>query len=217
MEKATNAGGNFNRITPLYDALAFVVYGRKLQRAQMAWLNQIPANASILLVGGGTGWLLEQVLTCCHPKRVVFLEASEKMVARASRRMIQRGALGEVTFRVGNEASLDPEERFDVILTPFVLDLFTEHTLRAQVLPRLYNALKVSGLWLVTDFVKTNTWWQKGLLWAMIRFFRITAGIEAQQLADWQRLLAETGLTRQQQQHRVGGMVSTEVWENTWP
>ncbi|MBD2754332.1 class I SAM-dependent methyltransferase [Spirosoma validum] len=213
MKDNVNVGGNFNGIAPLYDTLAFVVFGRRLQQAQVVWLNQIPANAVVLIVGGGTGWLLEQVLERRKPKRVVYLEASAKMVARASRRMIRRAVLGSVDFRVGDETDLKPEEHFDAILTPFVLDLFTEQTLRSHFIPQLHNALKPNGLWLVTDFVQPHIWWQKALLWTMIRFFGITAGIEAQQLANWQQSLAEAGLVRQKQQQQVGGMVSTEVWE----
>ncbi|WP_332369452.1 hypothetical protein [Spirosoma telluris] len=55
--------------------------------------------------------------------------------------------------------------------------------------------------------------WQKALLWTMIRFFRLTAGIKVKRLADWQKLLAESGLSREKQQTQVGGMVSTEVWK----
>ena len=215
MRAKTNEGGNFNGITPLYDTLAFIVFGRKLRQAQLVWLDQIPANASILIVGGGTGWLLEQVLIRCQPKRIVYLDTSARMVARASRRIIRRAVLGSVDFRVGNETSLKPGEEFDVILTPFVLDLFTEQTLRSQLIPRLRNVLKSDGLWLVTDFIQTNVWWQKLLLWSMLRFFWITASIEVQHLVDWQRMLAETNLIRQNQQDRVGGMVSTEVWINS--
>lgn len=212
MGDQTSSRNNFNGIATLYDALAFVVFGRRLQQAQLVWLNQLPADASVLLVGGGTGWLLEQVLTRCRPKRVVYLEASEKMVAQASRRMIRRAVLGSVDFRVGDERSLNADEAFEVILTPFVLDLFTEPTLRSQLIPRLRSALKPGGLWLVTDFVNTSVWWQKALVWSMFRFFRITVNIEAQRLSDWQQLLAEAGLIRQKQQYRMAGMVSAEVW-----
>lgn len=204
--------GTFDWIAPVYDALAFIVFGRRLQRAQVVFLDQIPTGASILLVGGGTGWLLGQVLTRCKPERVVYLDASAQMVARASRRMIRNRVEGSVDFRVGDQTTLPVQERFDVILTPFILDLFTEQTLQNQFIPRLRSALKPNGLWLLTDFVNTNVWWQKGLLWSMIRFFRLTAGIDVRQLANWQRLLRELGLIRQKHQRQAGGLVSAEVW-----
>lgn len=211
-DRTRTGNGNFDWIAPVYDALAFCVFGRGLQRAQVVFLNQIPVGATILLVGGGTGWLLEQVLVQCQPRRVVYLEASAQMVARASRRMLRRGALGAVDFRVGDETSLTANECFDVILTPFVLDLFTEQTLQVHIIPPLKNALIAGGVWLVTDFVQPQMGWQKILLWTMIRFFRLTANIQTRQLANWRRALAEAGLVPQKDQPQVRGMVSAQVW-----
>ena len=213
MEPKPNAGGNFNWIAPVYDALAFIVFGRRLQQAQAVFLDTIPANASVLLVGGGTGWLLEEVLKTGQPRRILYLETSAQMLARASRRMVRHSVLGSVEFRVGDETSLKPDERFDVILTPFVLDLFSEKALQIHFIPQLLKVLKPGGLWLVTDFVQPPIGWQKALLWVMIRFFRLTAEIQIGHLANWQHVLAESGLARTEQKTQVGGMVSTEVWK----
>lgn len=207
-----NTGSGFDWIAPIYDALAFVVFGRRLQQAQLTFLNRIPHDATILLVGGGTGWLLEQVLTLCKPRRVLYLELSARMVAKASQRMVKNGVVGSVEFRVGDVCDLPTDEPFDILITPFLLDLFPESTLQTDVIPRLLRILKPTSLWLVTDFVTTNIWWQKALLWSMICFFRLTAGIKTEQLADWQRLLSETGLIRQESQPQVGGMVRAEIW-----
>ena len=212
MEQTPAGKPDFDWVAPFYDSLAFLVFGHRLKRAQVVFLNQIPANARILLVGGGTGWLLQQVLTQCQPNHVVYLEASAKMLALASKRVINHNVVGSVTFRVGDETSLKPEESFDVIITPFVLDLFTGKYLQKTLIPQLHGKLKPGGLWLVTDFVPFVTGWRKMLLWTMIRFFRLTAGMKIRQLADWQKLLAESGLQRIEQRAQVSGMVSTEVW-----
>lgn len=213
MGAKTNTGGNFDWIAPVYDTLAFIVFGHRLQQAQVVFLNRIPPTASVLIVGGGSGWLLEQILRKREPKQVVYLETSAQMLALASQRIVQKALVGSVDFRVGDETSLQPDERFDVILTPFVLDLFPETTLASSFIPRLRNGLETDGLWLVTDFVNPQIGWQNALLWTMIRFFRLTAGIKVKRLADWQKLLAESGLSREKQQTQVGGMVSTEVWK----
>ena len=99
-----------------------------------------------------------------------------------------------------------------MIITPFVLDLFTKTTLKNQIIPPLLNVLESTGLWLVTDFVRPPAWWQKVLLWGMIRFFRLTAGIEANQLVNWQQGLLETNLSLKERKSQVGGMVSAEIW-----
>ncbi|GAB3957635.1 hypothetical protein GCM10028805_50710 [Spirosoma harenae] len=213
MRRKTYSGENFDGIAPFYDALAWVVFGQKLQRAQLVWLDRISANVSILIVGGGTGWLLEQVLSRCRPKRVVYLETSSQMIAQASKRLLNQRITGSVDFRRGDWGTLMPDEHFDVILTPFVLDLYEEETLTTAFIPPLRNALKENGLWIITDFVQTNSWRQKAVLWVMIRFFRFVSSIEAKELADWQQCMKQAGFVLKQQSQQVGGMVSAEIWE----
>lgn len=202
---------NFDWIAPVYDGLARLVFGRRLQRAQLVWLHLIPQQATVLVVGGGTGWLLEQLLIQCKPKRVVYLDASARMVAKASRRVIQKRLLGTVDFRTGDVLELAEKECFDVVVLPFVLDLFAAPTLQ-QLIPRLKMGMQPGGIWLVTDFVNTTSVWQRLLLWGMIRFFRFTTGIEIEQLANWQALLSASGLVQQCNQAQVWGMVASDVW-----
>ncbi|RYC69433.1 class I SAM-dependent methyltransferase [Spirosoma sordidisoli] len=218
----------FDWIEPVYDILAKIVFGSRLQRAQLRFIDQIhrqqtsrePADSSVLsapvsvlLLGGGTGWLLQQILQRCQPVRVLYLEASGRMLARATRRILHQPFSIEVRFQTGDEQTIPADEQFDVIITPFVLDLFTRATLQHRMIPRLLEALRPGGIWLVTDFVPAQGWWQRVLLWSMIRFFRLTAGIEARQLPDWQLLMSQAGLVCRDRQSAVGGMVSAEVWE----
>lgn len=134
------------------------------------------------------------------------------MLARAGKRVINQNIAGSVTFRVGDETCLKPGESFDVIMTPFLLDLFAEKHLQSALIPALLSRLKPGGIWMATDFVPCVTGWRNMLLWTMIRFFRLTAGVKIRQLADWQQLLAQSGLQRSRQQAQVNGLVSTEVW-----
>ncbi|QJW90401.1 class I SAM-dependent methyltransferase [Spirosoma taeanense] len=219
MKSSPTTGTDFDWIAPVYDALTFLIFGRKLHQAQLVHLGQIKAGAHVLIVGGGTGRLLEAVLAhnpagSGQPplSRILYLESSGKMLARASQRMIRKAQSGTVEFRLGDQTTLRSDERFDVIMTPYVLDLFTESTLKNSLISRLRSALKPGGCWIVTDFVRTNVWWQQALVWAMIRFFRLTANIETRRLADWQRLLAEARLKLQTRERRVAGMVTAEVW-----
>lgn len=203
---------DFNRIAPVYDALKRLVFGQALERAQTVFLDRIPPGASVLIVGGGTGLLLEPLFITNPQNRIVYLEASARMLTRASRRILNHQLPGTVEFRLGDETTLQSGERFDVVITPFVLDLFTEETLQTRLLPRLRRALKPGGQWLVTDFVPPVGYGQKILIQSMIRFFRLTANIEACTLADWQKLMTETGLQRRERQSQVNGLVSAEVW-----
>ena len=202
---------HFDAVTPVYDALSRLVFGRRLERAQTVWLSQIQAGASVLVLGGGTGALLGPLLAR-QPGRLLFLEASRKMLARASQRMIREQLTGQVTFQHGTEQDLTATDSFDVIILPFVLDVFTESTVRERMLPTLLNALRPGGSLLLTDFVRTDRRWQRALIQVMIWFFRLTANLETRQLLDWQSIVAETRLSRAGQRPQVWGMVSAEWW-----
>lgn len=181
---------SFNFIAPIYDLLASLVFGRTLRLAQGALLSHLPQHASVLLLGGGSGWLLEQVLTQCQPTQVLYLDASKRMLALTRQRIRKHPQRKLVTLRHGTEATLLANEQFAIILTPFVLDLFPAETLNKQLVPRLYKVLAVNGYWLITDFVPTTVWWQRWLTSAMYLFFRLTAGVEARLLPNWPQLLS---------------------------
>jgi ubiquinone/menaquinone biosynthesis C-methylase UbiE len=202
---------HFDAVTPVYDALSRLVFGRRLEQAQTVWLSQIQAGASVLVLGGGTGALLGPLLAR-QPGRLLFLEASRQMLARASQRMIREQLTGQVTFQHGTEQDLTATDSFDVIILPFVLDVFTESTVRERMLPTLLNALRPGGSLLLTDFVRTDRRWQRALIQVMIWFFRLTANLETRQLLDWQSIVAETRLSRAGQRPQVWGMVSAEWW-----
>ncbi|QKZ13388.1 class I SAM-dependent methyltransferase [Spirosoma sp. KUDC1026] len=215
-----SVGGNFDGVAPLYDALSFLVFGRQLEQAQTAFLQpnarlSIPKGASVLVVGGGTGKILQPLLQNCQPDRVVYLDKSARMLARASQRMAETPLTGTVEFRLGDETALRSSERFDVLITPYLLDLFTETTLATQLLPKLGSVLAEGGYWLVTDFVRTGIWWHEALIWSMIRFFRFTAGIETRQLADWQKLMPAAGLRLKAFQSRMDGLISAELYRKS--
>ncbi|GAB3967163.1 hypothetical protein GCM10028806_08990 [Spirosoma terrae] len=205
----------FDWVAPIYDLLSSLVFGRKLQDAQTAFLSDIPDGASVLVVGGGTGQTLEKLSQLARPKHILFLDSSARMVSLATERMLNTPIFASIEFRVGDVMTLESPPSFDVVLTPFLLDLFNEATLRQQLIPTVLSVLKSDGLWLVTDFVRTPVWWQKALLWIMICFFRLTAGIGIKQLANWQQELSLAGLLRKRQASAVDGMVSTEVWQRT--
>ena len=187
---------SFNFVAPIYDLLASLVFGRTLRLAQVALLRHLPQHVSVLLLGGGSGWLLEQVLTQCQPTQVLYLDASERMLALTRHRIRKHPQREVVTLRHGTEATLSANEQFAIILTPFVLDLFPAEILNRQLVPRIHKALAVNGYWLITDFVPTTVWWHRWLTSAMYRFFRLTAGVEARQLPNWSQLLSNyTNLT----------------------
>lgn len=204
----------FDTIASTYDPLAQLVFGRSLQRAQVSLLDRLPNGGRWLILGGGTGWLLKQVLDRCAPDHVVYLEASGQMLTLSEKRVQHHPNRNRVAFRQGTEASLSERERFTVILTPFVLDLFSEPWLAERMIPRLLQHLTPGGFWLVTDFVPTNVWWQRALVRAMLLFFRWTAGLRTNRLPDWLPLIQKR-LPSVAQEAAVNGMVLSVLFSRS--
>ncbi len=211
--------GNFDRVAWCYDALAALVFGSSLRRAQRAALAGLPAGAPhVLVLGGGTGWVLGEVLRRRPRATVLYLEASGPMLARAAARLRRMGpdAAGQVEFRLGTEARLGPAEQFDTLVTFFVLDCFPLPAL-GPALARLAAARHPAAPWLLADFRQPRRAWQRALLGAMYGFFGAVAALRIRRLPDLHGALAGLGLRPAGQTFFFGGAVEGTVFRPTGP
>lgn len=206
--------GSFDFVAAFYDPLARLVFGSALQRAQQAALAYLPPGApSVLIVGGGTGWVLLETLKQRPAARILYLEASAVML-RKSQALMRRQApayVAQVEFRLGTEADLPPGAQFDALITFFLLDLFTLPDL-ALLLQRLQAASRPGATWLVADFCPPEVWWQRGLLTVMYTFFRLTANVKARHLPPWPEELARLRLIRVSQERFFSGMIEAAAF-----
>ena len=206
----------FDYVAAFYDPLARLVYGRALRRAQQAALDRglPPGHPRLLIIGGGSGWVLGEVLRRCPRARIVYLEASPRMLAR-SRAWLARHwpqAVGQVEFRLGTEESLSAGEQFDALLTFFFLDLFAPGRLR-RIVERLAAVRAPAGAWLLADFGPPRRWWHQLLLRLMYGFFGLTTGISARQRPPIEAELIRLGLRPTPAGQFFGGMVEASVWQ----
>jgi ubiquinone/menaquinone biosynthesis C-methylase UbiE len=172
---------NYDNSAWFYDRLSRLIYGRALVRAQIYLLQYIPAGSNILIAGGGTGWILEEI-SKLHPPdlKITYVEISAKMMALSRKRNV---GSNQVTYINKPVENMDGQNSYDVLITPFLFDNFTEQTLQT-VFSHLYKQLKAGGIWLNTDFRAAGKWWQSFLLQSMILFFRLICRIEAKKLPE---------------------------------
>ena len=52
---------SYNKLAFAYDFLKWVVFGNRLNQAAVVHLKYIKPNTRILVIGGGTGWILEHL------------------------------------------------------------------------------------------------------------------------------------------------------------
>ena len=201
----------FDRVASFYDPLARLVYSTALQDAQCWLLPYIPAGASVLIIGGGSGWLLQQVLQHSAPKYILYLEASANMLQKA--KQLNSGT-AIVEFRHGTDADLSPHDRFDVVITPFLLDLFPADRL-TQLMQRLHATLVPGGLWLFADFWAVEASppiWQKLLAKSMYLFFGFLSNVQARHLPDYGKHFSSFGLQELAHAEFYKGFVQAKVF-----
>jgi ubiquinone/menaquinone biosynthesis C-methylase UbiE len=202
----------FNKIAVVYDVLASIFFGRSIRKAQQCFLRELPHAGNILILGGGSGWILNAVMKTSPHCSVWYVEASDVMISKAKKYL---SMTGNIHFIHGTENSLSPDVKYDGVITNFYLDLFS-HSSLSRALNQIHGVTNKECTWLVTDFVN-NSWWQQCLLWLMYRFFRITCQIEANSLPQWEEELNRLGLDQTQCRSFYGGFICSSVYRYAWP
>ena len=203
-----NTLNSFDRIAGFYDALARIVFSKHIIDSQRHFLDKINDEGNVLILGGGTGWLLAELLSRKPHCEVWYVEASQRMIALSEEKIA--GGKRNVHFIHGTEQSIPPGVLFDGVITNFYLDLFSNESL-IKVLSKIKMTMKENACWLVTDFVHRDKWWQSTLLWIMYRFFRTMSSIEARKLPGWEQLTYEAGLITAQEKIFFGGFIKSAV------
>ena len=205
----------FDRVAFAYDMLAKLVFGNQLNRAKERFFSHIRQGERVLIMGGGTGWILPNVLERVGENgKIVFVEASEKMLNKARHRISQHPLQKNVHFLHGTHHMIPPQLTFDQIHTHFFLDLFDQTELERTV-DLLNQFLSTSGKWFVTDFSPpTHSWNLAGrcLIRLMYLFFRILCGIQSSRLPDYQTALIQAGLQEMKEKKVWNGMIGSFLY-----
>lgn len=147
-----------------------MVFFGQLDRIQAKAVNLIPDASKVLVLGGGTGRLLESF----GQADITYIELSMPMIERAKKRKTS----ASVDFIQIDFMDWQSQDRFDTIICPFFLDLFPSDQL-VKVILKLQTHLKPGGQLMVIDFNgKSKVWAQRVLLTAMFFFFYSADAIE---------------------------------------
>jgi ubiquinone/menaquinone biosynthesis C-methylase UbiE len=184
---------NYDPIARWYDPLSRLVFGQAQVRAQTVLLSFISRGSRILIVGGGTGWILEEIGKCCPPEQdITYVESSSEMIRLSLRR---HTAPNRVSWACAAVEDFSLTEKYDVIFTPFLFNNFKTEKAVA-VFSKLDNCLREGGRWLFVDFDDTGSkgrWWKKGLLSVIYMFFHVVCRVEASRMPDMPTLFRRGG------------------------
>lgn len=171
----------------VYDRLASLVFGKQWRKIQMAPAFRVQDKQEILVVGGGSGKVLEGLH---QDQRVTYVELSGRMIERAKGRI----SVAQIDFIAGDYLTWDNALKFDVILFPFFLDVFSESNLQL-ILAKARKELGPHGELHVIDFKKGGAF-RNSLVKLMYIFFRSIASLEGKKLLDLDHKIANAGFER---------------------
>jgi ubiquinone/menaquinone biosynthesis C-methylase UbiE len=193
---------NFDRVAPHYRWLERLAFGRALEECRTALLTDISKCERALCIGDGDGRFTAHLLNAQPQMRVDVVERSRSMIRLARRR-------SKATFFHANALEFMPDDRYDLVVTLFVLDTFTGNEVTA--LMRRVRKSASGGLWLVSEFHPVGPS-SRFLIWLMYRFFRITAALRVQSVPDYRAIVTAGGFTLQKSWTKWNGFLVSQLW-----
>lgn len=173
---------DFDSVAWIYDKLSKLIFGNSLLDAQKCFVSEIKDGSDVLILGGGTGELLVEIINLKSDCRICYVDASDKMIELARKKISENIY---VDFVHGTEHDIPAGKKFDVVITNFYFDLFNPEYLSVAI-KMIKEHLKSDGTWLVTDFVRTERMIDRTLLRLMYMFFKVMSNIEASYLPEWE-------------------------------
>jgi len=203
---------NYDKIANHYDFLSRLVFGKAQVNAQINQLKYIPENSSILLIGGGTGWILEEI-SKLHASglKITYVEISAKMIVLSKARNIRNNSVDFVNIAIENFTT---DLSFDVILTPFLFDNFRKPR-AISVFNKLEAMLNEQGFWFLVDFslnVKNGRWWKWVMLKSMYLFFKLIRIVEAGKLIDMSTYFLKDNYQILDEQFYYGSFIKASIF-----
>ena len=179
---------DYNHIVWIYDRLAKFIFGKKQELAKQAFLIKIPEKAKILIVGGGTGKILDYLRDLDKQLEVDFVDLSANMIFQAKKRDV---AYMQVNFYQQSVLDLKTTN-YDVVITNFFFDQFSYHQANL-ILQNIKLKIKPKGILIFSDFINTKYLRDKVVTRIMFFFFKLTAKIRTNTFPPYDLLFFEQG------------------------
>lgn len=208
---------NYDPVAGYYDLLCRLVFGRTEIDAQVGMLRFVRPGNKLLIVGGGTGWILEKIAAIFPAGLdITYVECSVRMMRLARRR---KWGGNTVKFILLPVEEFLTDERYDCILTGFLFDNFyQDHAER--IVRGLDGLLKEGGFWLYADLYyppRGGRWWHGLLLRSMYWAARWLCRVEANVLPDMAGCFAVMGYKQITSSSYYGGFIQAIVYTKSCP
>jgi ubiquinone/menaquinone biosynthesis C-methylase UbiE len=198
----------FDSIAPFYDALARLVFGNAIRKSQLIFLSKLQECKSVLVIGGGTGWWLKDLIAINPNIKITLIDASSKMIQQARKKT---SSINNVQFIHGTLEETFIEAKHDAVILFYFLDIYGTGEL-TSVIQNIMGKLRRDALWLVTDFVEEKKW-HSVFLKIMYVFFHFITGLSTHTLPNWKKVLADSKLRLVEEKTFYGDFIFSSYWK----
>jgi ubiquinone/menaquinone biosynthesis C-methylase UbiE len=211
--ESAHSHNRFDLVAPLYPALEQCVFGSHLNRARRAFFDAIVQADRILLVGEGNGRFLTLLLAHKNKGCIKVVEKSPVMIRLAQERTRKLGEVRcNLDFVETDVLEYSPVDRFDCVVTHFLLDLFNPPA-QGHLIKRIAELTGPSGTWINVDFLPARTMRGSILMWVQYAFFRVASRIQARRCFDESTTAAAAGWTVAETLSYLGGLVVAKRYQ----
>ena len=206
---------NCDPLARWYRWLEYAGFGRALERRRTALLAAMTTARQVLVLGDGDGRFLSAFLRANRHAEVDAVDNSAAMLALA-RQGVSGTDTARVRFHHADAARWQPPAvSYDLIVTHFFLDCFTDRELRPLV-ARLATFAAPGARWAVSEFRQpaggAAAWHARAWIAGLYAFFRIVTGLRARRLPDHAAALSAAGFRLDHETVARFGLLASELW-----
>lgn len=208
---------NFDVIARPYKTFEYLTFGNMLEKTRFHYLPEIAHCKNALVLGDGDGRFLSRLLAANQNLHATAVDSSTTML-----RLLRRRCEANITdckqrLRIiqSDALTFTPTETYDLIVTHFFLDCFSQEDLRLLI-HRLVPSLAPEAWWLVSEFRIPDgvLAFPAGLLIRSLYLaFHILTGLRTTQLPDYGSDFRRSHLMKSVFHHHYGGILTSEIWQ----
>lgn len=180
------------------------------------FLESLPREGKVLLLGDGDGRFAEAVLKQSPNSVIDYVDASAKMIEIARQRLGSRAE--RVRFIHRDVRGFRSDTSYDVVITHFLLDCFDSEDCRS-IVGTTAARLHEGGHWIVSEFAIPDRGWRhwraRFCIRALYLAFGALTGLEARRIPEYRRIMREMGLSQLDSATLDGGLLEASHWRKT--
>lgn len=218
MRTSRRIRSGFNFFASSYDFFSRLFFGNSILHSQTFLLPELKKCKSILVFGGGTGRLLVELIQRDMAGHYSYVDISDKMISISRKRLEQ--SIPEKKhlpqFICGSVNEIPVDQKFDLIITPYVLDCFGGEDL-TEIMRQLDAHLTPNGTWLFTDFNIPGKGLNKSFsllrIRAMYFAFNVICGLGIKRLPDFKNEFEKLNYTITAENYFLHGMIAARIYK----